>query len=124
MPYEVAFDASDMTVTVQVSGEATHEEHCAARSEAVLLCQEEHCSRLLVDLRGLNTARSSTLGCFDFGRSFPQTSPPIRLAHVLPRDAKSRADVAFTSTVEANRGVSSREFETVDEARKWLLEGA
>jgi len=62
------------------------------------------------------------MGCFIFGESVAYTLPTVLIAHVLPTDAKSREDVRFTSTVEANRGRSTGEFETIKEARKWLLE--
>lgn len=124
MPYAISFEMPDMIVTVRVSGEASHDEHYAARDEAMRVCQEKHCSKLLVDLRELNTAHSSIIDCFSFGESLAQIAISLSIAHVLPKDAKSKADVRFTSTVEANRGITSREFETIDEARKWLLEKA
>jgi len=37
-------------------------------------------------------------------------------------DLRSRGDVRFTSTVEINRGRSAREFDSIEEARRWLLE--
>jgi hypothetical protein len=111
-----------MIVTVRISGMATHDDHCAARNEAWRVCQQKHSSKLLIDLRKLNTLRSSTLDCFSFGESLAHATPRLRLAHVLPNDAKSQRDVKFTSAVEANRGVLTREFETIDEAKNWLLD--
>ena len=121
MPWSVTFDDADGIAVVRVWGEARPEDHWAAQNEAVRVCGEKRCSRLLVDLRELSTALSSTTDCLDFGQSLARKATSIRLAHVVPRDAKSKADVRFTSTVEANRGAVSREFETVEEARKWLL---
>jgi hypothetical protein len=121
MPYTASYREEDGIVHVRVWGEATHDEHAAAREEAVRLCTVNHCSRMLVDLRELSTRRVTTLSCFSFGEAMAQESRGLRLAHVLPEEARSREDVRFTSTVEANRGVSSREFDSIDDATAWLL---
>jgi len=121
MARDVSFDENDGIVVVRVSGKATLQEHLAARAESLQLCQEKRCARILVDLRALNTAGGSAADYFGFGTSFPETSPPIRLAHVLPADARSRRDVVFAATVEANRGRLAAVFDTVEEARDWLL---
>ena len=120
--YKVSFDEHAGIVIVQLTGEATHEDHSAARDDAVQLCLEKKCSKLLVDLRDLVTNLSSTLSCFSFGELLAKISPLLYIAHVLPTDAKSVKDVIFTSNVEANRGLLTREFSNVDEARHWLLQ--
>jgi hypothetical protein len=61
------------------------------------------------------------MSCYSFAESLARSAQKIRLALVLPTDDKSKNDVIFTSTVMANRGASSREFESIDEAKKWLL---
>jgi hypothetical protein len=121
MARDVAFDESDGIVVVRVSGKAPLEDHFAARDEALRICQERQCSRILVDLSDLDTSGGSTAGYFDFGKSFPATAPPVRLAHVLPTDVASRKDVVFAVNVEANRGRLAAVFDTVEEARDWLL---
>ena len=118
----VSFDQQNGIVKIQISGESTKEDHYAARDEALRMCQEKRCSKLLVDLRKLNTKRFSVIGCFSFGESVSMKSPDVQIAHVLPKDTKSREDVKFTSTVEANRGKSTGEFETIEEAKNWLLQ--
>lgn len=120
-PYMVSFDEDTGIIIVRVIGNATHEDHCAARDEAIQLCLSNKCSNLLVDLRELSTERSSTMTCFAFGESLAEKSQHFRIAHVLPRDVKSVEDVKFTSTVEANRGIITEEFENIEEARRWLL---
>jgi hypothetical protein len=124
MPYTVAFSEKDGIVYVRISGATSKEDHYAARDEAFRLCQQHGCARLLVDLRELDTSEFSTTRCFAFGESTARTPPYARIAHVLPPSGKSRADVRFTSTVEANRGKPTGEFETTEEARRWLLEQA
>jgi anti-anti-sigma regulatory factor len=119
--YKVLFDEKNNIVTVRVSGEATHEIHCAALDEALKVCQDNNCSKLLIDLRDLNTIKSSTMQCFSFGEAIAERSRGLCLAHVLPEGTHSREDVRFTATVEANRGVVTREFQDIDEARIWLI---
>ena len=120
--YSVRFDEDAGIVVVRVAGDATHEDHCAAQQEAVRLCQEHKCSNLLVDLRDLSTRHSSTISCFSFGESLAAAPLNLRVAHVLPEDARSAGDVRFTSTVVANRGMPTGEFKNIEEARRWLLE--
>ncbi|HUI92077.1 MAG TPA: hypothetical protein VLX68_07510 [Chitinivibrionales bacterium] len=122
MPFSISYDPNDGIVCVQISGDATHEAYCGFRDEALRMYREKSCSCLLVDLRNLVTSKSSILTCFDFGQSFAHVLPHLRIAHVLPEDEKSRNDVVFTSTVGANRGLISKEFMTVEEAKQWQME--
>jgi hypothetical protein len=117
----VSFDEEKGIIMIRVIGSATHEDHCAVRNEAVRLCKSSRCSKLLVDLRELTTERSSTMDCFSFGESVASVPQHFRVAHVLPRDAKSAGDVRFTSIVEANRGKITREFGSIEEAEQWLI---
>lgn len=121
MPYEVSFDESDGIVSVRVSGTASKDDHFAAREKAFRLCKKHGCMKVVVDLRELNTEGLSTAGCFSFGEAVAEALPSVRLAHVMPALARARADVRFTSTVESNRGSATREFDTLGEARAWLL---
>ncbi|MCU0639975.1 MAG: hypothetical protein MUF59_08910 [Candidatus Krumholzibacteria bacterium] len=121
--YSVRFDEDWGIVVVRVVGNAAHEDHCAAQQEAVRLCLEHKCSYLLVDLRDLSTRLSSTMSCFSFGESLASAPLHLRVAHVLPQDARSAGDVRFTSTVVANRGMPTGEFKSIEEARRWLLGG-
>jgi hypothetical protein len=122
MPYSVSFDDKDGIVYVTISGPAVKDDHYAARDEAFQLCQDNTCSRLLVDLRDLDARAVSVMGCFTFGEALAKSSLHLRIAHVLPTDTKSAAHVIFTSTVEANRGKSTGEFKTIEKARQWLLD--
>ncbi len=125
MPYKVSYDEENRIVLVRVFGKATHEEHLSAQREAFRLCRENNCSRMLVDLLKLNTEKSSTPGCFDFGESLARgdISPATRIAHVLPKDdSKSIEDVRFTATVAANRGRITGLFDSIEQAKQWLLD--
>jgi hypothetical protein len=124
MPYEVTEDEAAGIVVVCVRGEATSDEHMNARKEAARLCQTHGYLRLLVDLRDLKTREVlSTAGLYEFGASYEKDGVPAhcRIAHVFPRDKAAREDVGFTTTVALNRGVLIGEFDTVEEARGWLL---
>jgi aminoglycoside phosphotransferase (APT) family kinase protein len=123
MPYAVSYSKEGF-VTARVWGEASKEDHFLARDESARLCREKRCSRLLVDLRDLSTTHLTTTEFLQFGQLLAKAATSIRLAHVVPKDPRSRADVRFTSTVEANRGVETSEFETIDAAKEWLLRKA
>jgi hypothetical protein len=98
------------------------EDHYAACREALNTCREKSISRLLVDLSGLRSRGFPTPGCLRFGERAAEALPGIKVAHVLPADQNLRRDIAFTITVEANRGMPVGEFDTVEDARTWLLE--
>ena len=121
MPYSVSFDDKDGIVYVTISGPAVKDDHYAARDESFKLCQDNVCSRLLVDLRELDASAFSSMGCFTFGEALAKSPLRLRIAHVLPTDTKSAAQVIFTSTIEANRGKSTGVFKTTEEAIQWLL---
>ena len=122
MPYEASFDENVGLVCVRVYGMAPHDEHVAAHDEAMRICQENKCPFLLVDLSSLNTSRSTIMSCFDFGTCLSETRPFAHVALVLPADHQSRDHVIFTANVAANRGGWIKEFDTVDAAKKWLLD--
>ena len=123
MPYEVFFDEQDKIVRLRATGLVTHEEHIAARQQAAQLRRERKSSKVLSDLRELDTEKSSTLNCFDYAESLAQETPPsVRIAIVLPTDPHSSEDIEFVATVAANRGRAPLLFKTVEEAKQWLLE--
>ena len=120
MTYTVLFEREGF-VSVSVSSPCTREDHYAALRQAVSLCQEHDCKRLLVDLHGLNTETFSIIGCFSFGETLAKSLDYLKIAHVLPVDSKARENVQFTSTVAANRGKLTADFEAIEEANCWLL---
>jgi hypothetical protein len=121
MTYSVFVDKDNAVVNVSVSGRASNAEHLAARDEALRMCREGGCLRLLVNLSDLDTAEMSTINWFELGESFARAKPRVAIANILPKNAKSRQDIRFTSTVASNRGLTSREFDTAEEAENWLL---
>jgi len=123
MPWTVSFDESNGIINACVSGTTTIKDHYGVLDEVLELCHKNGCLRLLIDLREWAYSRLGTIACFNFGRSVARMSPDLRIAHVMPKDAQSRDDVYFACTVEANRGVRAREFETLEEATQWLLDG-
>jgi hypothetical protein len=122
MRYTVSFDQNDKLVILQISSTASFEDCCTARDEALRLCNEQQCSRLLVDARLLKNNRPSPADCYYFGESLSYTKLLIYIAHVMPTDVTIHEDIQFISTVAKNRGVISKNFATIDEAKTWLLE--
>jgi hypothetical protein len=122
MPYEVSYDKEDNIVLLRAFGTVTHEEHEAARRQAVQLCSENGCTRILADLLELDTKKSSTQNCFDYGEALAQEniSYSTCIAIVLPTDINSIEDIQFATTVAANRGRPTFRFKTVEEAKQWL----
>lgn len=120
MPYSVSFQEEGF-VLATVASPCSEADHYAAMEGALALCARHDCSRLLVDLHDLNTESLTTIGCFRFGSGLAERAKHIRIAHVLPSEARSKDDVSFTSTVEANRGITTAEFETYEEAKDWLV---
>lgn len=119
--YTVSFDETIHIISVTVCGKTTPDEHSIMHSEIIQLCKEKHCSSLFVDLRELNTSLHSFPDFIIIGESLAKALPGLRVATVLPKNSKSKADIEFTATVAANRGVICKEFENIDEAKKWLL---
>jgi hypothetical protein len=119
MAYTVSLEEG--LVLVSVASPCTKDDHYAALDQALALCEQHKCSRLLVDLRNLSAETFSTFGCFTFGRNVAERTRYLKIAHVLPSERRSKENVIFTSTVEANRGKTTGEFATIEEAKVWLL---
>jgi hypothetical protein len=125
MPYQVTYDDQEAIVRVTVQGSIGHNAHRAARAEAVRLCREHECRRLMVDLRDMTCSpEASTLSCFDFGSGYQSAGLPAgtRISHVMPQDPQAFERVDLTTTVALNRGVAIHNFSTLQEAEDWLLE--
>ena len=122
MPFEISYDEKDGIVLARVFGMATHDEHLCAQEEAFKLCNEHKSSGILVDLRDLDTKKSSITNCFKSGEFIALMSRPrmIRIAHVLPTDSDSERKVHFTATIAKNLGQDTEEFSTIEEAKQWL----
>jgi len=123
MPHEVSYDEKDNIVLMHAFGKVSPEEHIVARQKAAQLCREKKCLRVLADLQDLDTEKSSTQDCFEFGQAIAEEDldPETRLAVVIPKDLDSSQDVHFVTTVSANRGRSIWLFRTIEEAKNWLL---
>ena len=119
--YRVSFDEDEAIVRVRMVGKASHEDHCAAQDDAVQLCLDKKCQKLLVDLRELSTELSSTASCILFAESLAKAQQ-LRIANVLPVDSKSAEDVRFVSTITSFHGHSAKVFSNMEEARQWLLQ--
>ncbi len=124
MPCEIKVYDKEGIVQMRLEGIVGKEEVRQARTNAGQALRQGGYRRLLVDLSDFVVAGSSTLGSFDFATGFQESGIPAsaRIAHVLPKDPNERSNVQFITTVAFNRGFQVREFETLEEARKWVLE--
>jgi len=120
MAYSVSFDEENGIVCVTFSGSAVKDDHYSAFDEALRLCKEHVCSKLLVDFSGLCASTISTMESFAIGEAVAKNPFNLRIAHVFPKHARARENVHFASAVEVNRGRVTREFETGEQARNWL----
>lgn len=124
MGYEIKTDEVNKAVLVRIYGPAAPEEHISARKEASALLIKNKYSRLLVDLKDLQTKNIASLtNCFDFGSSFAKVGIPkhTRIANIIPETEQSKNDVDFVSTVAANRGILIKNFLDSVKAMEWLL---
>ncbi|MBN1996962.1 hypothetical protein JW935_05375 [candidate division KSB1 bacterium] len=122
MSQSVTYNQDDKVILVKISGDVSSEEHYIIRDKILNLVRKKNCSRVLVDSQELDTGKISTMVAFFFAESVARMYPSIRIAHIIPKDAKSRSDVKFVSDVEANRGLVTGKFETYEEARMWLCQ--
>ena len=114
----IIFDAEHEFVDVRVSVESTREDRSTLRDIALQLCKEKNCSRLLVDLRKMNPSTvSTTMQSCRFGEELAKKSRGIYIAHVLGNDNKTNDKAYFASTVATNRGASTMEFNSIEEAK-------
>ena len=124
MPYQATYEDQTGIVIIRVYGSVPHVEHEAARNDAVRLCNEHHCKRLLVDLRDLAANKDvSITSCFIFGAEYEniEMPPATRIAHVMPTDSIAFDNVDFATTVAVNRGGLLQNFKSIAEAEAWLL---
>ena len=123
MGFETTIDAAQGIVELRCVGTARHEEHILVREELLRICREQGIRRVLIDATELVLRdEPTTLELFDFALGWVERARemPLRLAAVYPRDAYTRAQVAFGDTVARNRGLGPEAFETREEARAWL----
>ena len=124
MPFQVTFDKDNKIVIVKVSDKATKKEHYSALEKALQLCYKKKIKKLLVNLKNLDTKGIvSTVGAFKFGKTLATDNrlKGVFLAHVLPILPDSSEDIDFISTVASNRGVITKNFASLEEAKNWLL---
>jgi hypothetical protein len=121
MPLQTTFDQVAGIIQVCSIGEVQKSDHLAAWGAAVQLSREVGCRKLLVDLHNLHASTLTIEECFSFGEMVAASQDIDFIAHVLPSTHEAREHVQFASTVEANRGKNTEEFETADDARNWLI---
>ena len=123
MGYRTTVDATHGVVELRLFDALSHDEHVAARKELIDTCRDRRIRNVLIDARDLIVPRdASFMDGFDFAESWPDVAGGMRVmvAGVLPRDADTRKQVMFGDTVASNRGLLSRAFDSMEEARAWL----
>jgi hypothetical protein len=124
MPVQVTFDTNDKIVIVKISDKASMDEHHAALEKSLQLCYKKKIKRLLVDLKDVDTKGIvTTASAFKFGKILATDNrlKGVFLAHVLPILPNSSEDIDFISTVASNRGVITKNFTSLEDAKSWLL---
>jgi hypothetical protein len=122
MSYDISYDEKEGIVNIHFYGIDTKDDHYSALNEACQLCLENNCKKLLVDLRevDIKPTMRTAFGCFQFGESVSKKMLGFKIAHVLPEIESEVSDIMFISNVEFNRGVNSKEFNNLEDAKKWL----
>ncbi len=124
MGYAISVDDADGIVEIRFFEALPHGEHLKARDEVLEICRSRKLRKILVDARELAVrgSPSTTTELFDFGVSWAQKGrgASIVLAGVLPLDANTRMQVRFGDNVAANRGLMTRGFDDIDQAKAWL----
>jgi len=123
MPYEVFYDEKDKIVMLRASGKVLQQEHDDAHRQAFQLAGEKKSLMIFVDLQDIDTSKTSTQECFNFGQFLAEKNidRATRIAVVMPKDLDSGEDVNFVTSVATNRGRNIRQFATPEEAKNWLL---
>jgi hypothetical protein len=122
MKYEISFDDQHGIVEIRFVESISHSEHVKARDELLEICRVRKIHKILVDARRLIGNPPSTMELFDFGASWAELAKrvPMLLAGVLPQDTATRQWWEFGETVAVNRGLMTRAFDDIDQARTWL----
>lgn len=123
MEYEISVDDRDGIVGIRFLKTIPYDGHLKARDEVLEICRVRNIRKILVDARELVIrARPSVMDLFDFGVSWAEKTigMSLSIAGVLPRDPTTRQQVMFGDTVAFNRGVVTRAFDDIEEAKAWL----
>jgi hypothetical protein len=122
MKYEISIDDRHGIVEIRFVEQMPYSEHVKARDELLEICRARKMHKILVDAHGLVGIPATTIELFDFGVSWAELvqQTPTLLAGVLPLDAATRKWWKFGENVAVNRGVVTRSFDDIDEARAWL----
>lgn len=125
MEYEITIDDPHGIAELRFLKPIPHSDHVRAREELLEVCRARKIHKILVDARKLTgtlTATPTTMDLFDFGASWADLARryPVAIAGVLPLDTTTRRWWKLGETVAVNRGVISRAFDDLDQAKAWL----
>lgn len=121
MGYEITVDEGRGIVEIRLFHEMAHAAHVTAKSELLESCRARGIRKILLDATDL-TGKPTVTDLFEFGASWADIAKqgPIVLAGVPPTDAAAREWWRIGETVAINRGLVTRTFDNLENARAWL----
>lgn len=121
MGYEIGIDERRGIAEIRLFREMAHSAHLRARRELLESCRTRGIRKILVDAADL-TATPTAMDLFEFGAGWSDIAKggALTVAGIAPRDAGAREQWRFGETVAMNRGLVTRAFDTVENARAWL----
>jgi hypothetical protein len=122
MDHEIEMVERDGFVTAVFTGVRTPDSLVEAASRTTAFCNQQHISRLLIDVRGMSGALD-TLETFEFaGHELPRREAVRRLLRSAILDRPENIErIRFFETVAVNRGLNVKIFADEDKAIEWLL---
>ena len=122
MGYRVTVDEAAGIVELSLAAPMLHDQHRAARDALIKVCTEQGLYRILIDARDIAADVPHVLDLFEFGASWKDIvrRMPVRVAGVLPADPAVRKWWGFGETAAINRGLVTRAFPDLDQAKAWL----
>ncbi len=121
MPYSVTYDEETACVFVSVEGELNLSLFDNIASEVMQCIKEYGCKRILNDLRQAKPVKS-VVDIY----SMPERAVQIGIAHTVKRAlvvSGTASEFRFLETVFINQGNIVQMFNSIDDAKRWLLGG-
>ena len=122
MGYEIRVDERREIVEIRLFQEMAGSAHLRAKGEVLERCRACGIRKILVDAADLTGRPPTTMDLFEFGAGWADIAKQgaVVLAGVPPTDAGARGWWKFGETVAINRGLVTRAFDKVENARAWL----
>ncbi len=123
MAHTIVYNPDTQTIEIKLQGDITLNEIKELYSESARVAKQQNCFMFLSDYTEAKL-KLSTLEIYDLPNILLETLAPSEIsASTLKRAlvvAKDLDDYHFFETITINRGQSTRIFQDVAEAKKWL----